>query len=68
MSDSFKVGVPGGRWGNQSCADVATGGSEEISHVGYAGIGIILADSEPYDLSGYTGLRLSIETDRKSVV
>jgi len=63
VNDSFKVGVPGGLWGDQSCAAVATGGSDEISHVGYAGIGIILADGEPYDLSGYTGLRLSIETD-----
>lgn len=63
VNDSFRVGIPGGLWGDQSCAVVATGGSLESEHVGYAGVGIVLAKGEPYDLSAYTGLRLSIETD-----
>lgn len=58
----FAVRTPPSGWSNQGCAALATGGELPSGETDYAGIGLILANGEPYDLRGYSGLTVSIET------
>ena len=54
---------------NENCAAVARGayiGSGTVDP--FAGIGFALAGETPYDLSGYTGIQVAIETTEKMYV
>ncbi len=58
----FAVRTPPSGWSNQGCAALATGGELPSGETNFAGIGLIVANGEPYDLRGYSGLTVSIET------
>ncbi len=63
VNDDFEVDEPGGTWGDNSCAAIATGGSAEVTNVDFAYIGVILNGGAGYDVSGYSGVRIDIESD-----
>lgn len=64
VNDDFEIDNPGGTWADQSCAVVHTGGaSESATEVTYAGVGLELSGGDGYDASGYTGVRIKIESD-----
>jgi hypothetical protein len=62
VNDDFDVKIPGGTWLDQGCAAVHTGGGP-ASGTDFAGIAVqLLNEGDGYDASGYTGIRLLIET------
>lgn len=57
-------GNPGSSWADHSCAAWATGGISPSSvDVEFAFIGFQLHDGSAYDLSDYTGLHVTLESD-----
>jgi hypothetical protein len=60
--DQEGVRYPTSDWSDESCAVMLAGGELEGETEFYAGVGLNLSDTNPYDLSGYTGVRFVIET------
>jgi hypothetical protein len=59
----YGFGDPGTTWLDHTCAAWATGNSSGLTSTDgdYAGIGVILSGGDPYSVSGYTGVRVTIE-------
>jgi hypothetical protein len=60
----YGFGNPGSSWADHSCAAWATGGiAPSAIDVSFAFIGFQLHDGSAYDLSDYTGLHVTLESD-----
>lgn len=58
----FDVRVPPTAWSYGSCAAVTIGGPLASGSKTYAGAGVILNNGNPYNASGYTGVRITLES------
>jgi hypothetical protein len=59
--DQDGVRYPTSDWVDETCAVMLAGGDNTLDTEYYAGIGLALNDFDPYDLSGYQGVRFTIE-------
>jgi hypothetical protein len=63
INRNFAVGSPGSSWTDRSCAAWLIGGLVgNPTGSDFAGIGVVLNDGAAYDLSGYSGLTIKIES------
>ncbi len=63
IAQNFGIGDPGPSWADQSCAAWTTGGPLATGSKTYAGIGFMLDNGLTYNLNGWTGLSVILESN-----